>query len=154
MRKAVLLLAVLVLAGSLWAADPIIGTWKLNAAKSKFPPTDKAPKEQTEVYRIVDGNKIELTLSGIEADGSRFSQTFIWPQQGGAVTLKPSWPDAPSYIEPKIDGEFYVVAMKNGKQVGIRHKAISRDGKTMRQTFTGIDEKDKLIEGLWFYDKQ
>jgi hypothetical protein len=36
MRKAMLLLAVFGLAGSLWAADPIIGTWKLNIAKSKF----------------------------------------------------------------------------------------------------------------------
>jgi hypothetical protein len=35
MRKAMLLLVVLGLAGSLWAADPLIGTWKL----ATFPAT-------------------------------------------------------------------------------------------------------------------
>ena len=36
MGRALLLLAVVGLAGSLLAADPIIGTWKLNISKSKF----------------------------------------------------------------------------------------------------------------------
>jgi hypothetical protein len=32
MRKAMLLLAVLGFVGLLWAADPFVGTWKLNIA--------------------------------------------------------------------------------------------------------------------------
>jgi len=33
-RKTIMLLAALGLAGALWAADPIIGTWKMNSLKS------------------------------------------------------------------------------------------------------------------------
>ena len=42
MRKAMLLLAVFGLMGTLWAADPSLGTWKLNLAKSKIPASDLA----------------------------------------------------------------------------------------------------------------
>jgi hypothetical protein len=38
MRKAMMLLAVLALISSLWAADPMIGRWKLNISKSRLPP--------------------------------------------------------------------------------------------------------------------
>ena len=67
MRKAMLLLAILGLTGSLWAADPIIGTWKLNISKSKFSPivlamkNQPSPKEETEVYREVDTDWIEFS---------------------------------------------------------------------------------------------
>ena len=40
-----MLLAAVGLAASLCAVDPIIGTWKLNIAKSRFPATEKMPKE-------------------------------------------------------------------------------------------------------------
>ena len=64
MRRTMLLLGIFGLAGSLWAADPIIGTWKLNIEKSKFssakhPMLDLTdPKEQTEVYRELDSGRI------------------------------------------------------------------------------------------------
>jgi len=52
MRKAILFLTVFASSGSLWAADPIIGTWKLSIEKSQHLPSQLASiKEQTEVYR-------------------------------------------------------------------------------------------------------
>ena len=32
-----------------WAADPVLGTWELNVAKSKYNP-GPAPKSQTRIY--------------------------------------------------------------------------------------------------------
>jgi hypothetical protein len=46
MRKVMLLLVVLGLARASWAADPHVGTWKLNLARSQFNPTSSAPKSQ------------------------------------------------------------------------------------------------------------
>ena len=48
--------------------DPIIGTWKLNIAKSKFSPVllkilnETVPKEKTEIYEN-DGDEIVLTAT-------------------------------------------------------------------------------------------
>jgi hypothetical protein len=71
MRKALLLFAVLGLAGSLWAADPRVGIWKLNAAKSKFPADAQTiPKDATIVIRELDAEQLEFALAGTRRDGS------------------------------------------------------------------------------------
>jgi hypothetical protein len=51
--------------GKTTVADPIIGTWKLNVAKSSFSPVVQAAfkvaqlKERTEIYRELDGGRME-----------------------------------------------------------------------------------------------
>lgn len=156
MRKAMLLLAVLGLASLLWAADPIIGTWKLNLAKSRFAPTpagQAAIKEWTEVYQELNAGQIEFTPTIILSDGSTTSNKWTWPRQGGVVKCQPPLPEEMSYIETVIEpGNWYVTVMRDGKQVGMIHKVISKDGKTMTQTTKSTDAQGKLYENV--YDKQ
>jgi hypothetical protein len=70
-------------------SDPILGTWKLNVAKSKFSPVVQAGfkiapiKERTETYREVDGSRIERTETTTRTDGSVSGSKVIWPMQGG-----------------------------------------------------------------------
>lgn len=155
MRKAMLLVAVFGLAGTLWAADPIIGTWKMNIAKSKFPPTEKAPREQYETYRELSSGQTELTMSGVEADGSRFSSKWTWPRQGGIAKSSDPIPKEITYIEAVIEPYNYcVIVLRDGKQVGRMNKTIDKDGRTMRQTHKGFDDKGNPSERLWFYEKQ
>ena len=155
MRKTMLMLAVFGLAGSLWAADPIIGTWKLNFAKSKIPSTEKAPKEQIEIYRELNGKQIELTFSGTEADGSPISGKWMFPLEGGIATSQPPRPKDMLYVEGMIEpGNWCVIVMQGGKQIGRIHKIVAKDGKTMGQTFKGKDDKGRPFERLWFYDRQ
>ena len=93
MRKAILLFGILGLTCSLWAADPIIGTWKLNIAKSKFSSAKHPmlnltpPKEQTEIYRELDSNQVELTWKNTAADGISVTLVFTYSLKGGAVKL-------------------------------------------------------------------
>src|SRR5208283_2611278 len=47
-------------------ASPQMGTWKLNDAKSKFPP--KAAKNNTVVYEAA-GDNTKVTVDGVDADG-------------------------------------------------------------------------------------
>ena len=55
MRKVILFLVILSFPTILWAADPIIGTWKLNVEKSKGTEgMDSPAKEITYVYRETD----------------------------------------------------------------------------------------------------
>src|ERR1700752_1770453 len=48
------------------AADPLIGTWTLNVAKSKYSP-GPAPKSETRTY-VMAGEDIKATLTGVDAD--------------------------------------------------------------------------------------
>jgi hypothetical protein len=148
MRKALLLFAVLGLAGPLWAADPIIGTWKLNIAKSKFSPVllalqkQEAPKERTEVYRELDNGQIEFGIN----------RSYTWPRQGGAAKVPKDYPYA--VIEMLIaPGEWYAIFLKDGIQARVIHKIVSKDGNTMTQT-TNVVLFGQTIEEITVYDKQ
>jgi len=156
MRKVIfLLIIILFLASNLWAADLIIGTWKLNLAESKFPATEVMPKERTEVYRELDVDQMEFTATGIEANGSPISFKATWPQQGGTVDILQGGDEKTSYIETLIEpGDWYVTVMQNGKQIGVIHKTFSKDGKRMRQTYRGTDAQDNPFERLSLYDRQ
>ena len=48
-------------------ADPLLGTWELNVAKSKFN-SGPAPKSETRTY-VVAGNEIKATSKGVDANG-------------------------------------------------------------------------------------
>jgi len=83
MRKALLLLAVLGLVGTLWGADPAVGTWKFNMTKSKPAPTTEAPvKEATVVIRETGTDQLEIAFTGKRTDGSAISAKYMRPKQG------------------------------------------------------------------------
>ncbi len=154
MRKAILLLAVFGLAGSLWAADPIIGTWKLNIAKSKN--LSSLPvMVQMEIYREVNGDDIELAIRGKRADGSPLSYQIIFPRQGGQVRYPQAVEEGRSEVQLLIaPGNWTVTWMQNGRQVLLRNKTVSKDGQTMRQALKGVNAEGKPFEVLVFFDRQ
>jgi hypothetical protein len=157
MRKVIFFLIIILLSlpSTLWAADPIIGTWKLNLAESKFPATEVMPKERTEIYRELEVDLIEFIATGIEANGSPISFKATWPQQGGTVDIMQGGNEETSYIETLVEpGNWYVTVLQNGKQIGVIHKTFSKDGKKMRQTYTSTDAQGNPFERLSLYDRQ
>ena len=143
------------------AADPIIGTWKLNVAKLKFSPVLQTmtkqgpPKEHTETYREMEGGQVEFESKTIRADGSSSSSHFIWPRQGGAVKILQGGFAGLAYVETFLGpGDWYVTALQNSKQFGVRRKIVSKNGKTMRQTLAGADPEGKPFEQVEVYDRQ
>lgn len=157
MRKTLLLLAILGLASSLWAADPIIGTWKLNIAKSKIPLSQTAPKEITDVYKETADNQMELTRTGIQTDGAAIFSKWTWPREGGIAERKAPdpLPKEISYIELLLDpGSWYVTILQNGKQNTVMQKVISKNGKILRITIKSKDAQGKSEEQLHFFEKR
>jgi hypothetical protein len=157
---AITLVLVLTTAISVMAADPIIGTWKLNVAKSRFSQAVQAilkeapPKEYSEVLREVEGDQIELSGKGIQTNGQPFSFRLMWPRQGGMVTILEDVPGF-TYIETLIGpGEWYVTTLQNGKQVSIRHKVVSRDGRTKQETITVTDAQGRRFEQIELFERQ
>jgi hypothetical protein len=155
MRKALVLLAAIGLAGSLWAADPSLGTWKLNIAKSKLGASAEGQmKEGTIVVRSLGTADFELTLTGTEADGTKTSIKVVWPQQGGMLKSSDAESGASSVVTMIAPGEWYTTSMQNGKQTQLIHSSISKDGKTMHLSIKNIDAQGKAAENLSVWDKQ
>jgi hypothetical protein len=156
MRKAMLFLAVFGCVGLLWAADPSVGTWKLNLAKSKISPSAEAlPKEAMIVVRELGANEFELALSMTPANGSQISEKLTWPQKGGLLKSSAAPTQGQSSVVTMIaPGEWYTTTMQDGKQAELLHSVISKDGKTMSVTIKATDAKGKPYEELEVFDKQ
>jgi len=154
MRKLMLLAAIFGLVGMIWAADPSVGTWKLNVAKMKVAPSEKVtPKEGTIVVQELATGEFELTLARTMTDGSHPSQKMTWPQSGG--TLKGETESGISIVVTMIGpGEWYSTFLQNGKQIRVLHNVISKDGKTMQLTTKGTDAQGKPTESRSVWDKQ
>lgn len=141
------------LSGSLWAADPIIGTWKLNIEKSKLPLSISTQESRMEVYRELDSGDIELTLTTTSSDGTSEVRKLIWPAQGGIAREEDS--EGRLVIETLIaPGDWCATQMQDGKQTTVIHKVVSKDRKTMQQTFKVVPEQGVPIEGVGLYDRQ
>jgi hypothetical protein len=156
MRKIILILLLVSFPGTLWAADPIIGTWKTNLEKSSFPAEQQGIKEDINTYREIEGGLIELSIKTINPDGSLYTALWTWPKQGGfAKCLSRTLDEGVVYVQTYIEpGHWCVNIMKNGIQSARYHKVVSRDGKTMRQTLIGMDAEGRPVRIIKELERQ
>jgi hypothetical protein len=142
--------------------DPFLGTWKLNAAKSKFSPAFYAlmkqapPKEQTVVIRELGTDELEVTMTGTQTDGKPIATKSTSPRQGGALKIQQgNFPEGMTIVSTRIDpNTSYLTFMLNGKQVFVAESVVSKNGKTFQNTAKGTDPQGKPVESTGVYDKQ
>ena len=147
MRKVIfLLIIILSLPTTLWAADPIIGTWIYNKEKS-----DSSFHEETQIYKEVGKDKIELTRFGIYEEGDKFSEKYTYPRQGGVTVFEGVKVGIELLIKP---GEWYYITLEGKEKWQIIHRVISEDGKTMYHTFKRFDSQGNPDVGNVVFDRQ
>jgi len=134
------------------APDPVVGTWTLNVAKSKFNP-GPAPKSQTRTYAATaDG--ITLTLNGIAADGSPISGQSTYKYDGKDYPITGS-PNYDSLSLTRVNASTVKSKVrKAGKVVGSAKRTISAHGKVMTLWTKVTDAKGAMHDDVAVYDKQ
>jgi hypothetical protein len=145
-------LGLLALGMTLWAADPVVGTWKLNTAKSKYTP-GPAPKSATVTYEeTADG--IKRSGESVDADGKTSSFTYTAKYDGKDYPVSGS--DLYDTIAPKRINDHTTAATlkKAGKLVHAARRVVSKDGKVMTITMTGTNAKGEKVHNVAVYDKQ
>ena len=151
MRYSKLALSLLLFAGTLFAADPFVGTWKLNSAKTKYK-KGTPPKEQTVVY-TEEGSDLHVMVKGTSADGKPISNNFTVPLKGGAGKIIESAYDGIS-VKNINANERETSFSKGGKVVYTAKAKRSANGRTMAITVKGSNPFGQTVEGTHFYDKQ
>jgi hypothetical protein len=144
-------------AGSLWADDPMTGTWKLNLAKSKIAPMPPGQSVKEETLTVAEnGDKVMITLKRTRDDGSVMLLKFSTPKGGGPVEYIEGAPPAGiSEVSKKIDDRTLDMTMsRNGKVIRSNHATVSADGKTVREVVKGVDAQGKPEESLFVFDRQ
>jgi hypothetical protein len=143
--------AALVLAAGVAAADVQSGTWKMNAAKSKFAgPTPKSATLKIEC----DGNHIKVDAQGVgandQATRTQFEANFDgkdYPANGLPVGDRVS--------VKRVDANTIEVIMKKDGQALMRvTSAVSKDGKTRTSTYQGKNAQGEEIHTVVVYDRE
>jgi hypothetical protein len=134
------------------APNPIVGTWTLNLAKSKFNP-GPAPKSQTRTYaQTAQGTA--LTFNGVAADGSAVSGQSTFKYDGKDYPITGS-PDFDTLSLKRINGSTVKSTQKKaGKVVGTTTRTISAHGKVLTLSSKGTDAKGMSYDNVLVFDKQ
>jgi hypothetical protein len=175
LRSTTILAVALVLFGSHLAAqdaDPILGTWVLNVAKSTFSP-GPAPRSESRTY-IMETEQTKLTAKGAteprtyvsvrqeikatsqSVDGYGQPMTREWTiVRDGRDRPMSGDSDVDMLSLTRIDAFTSAFTQKRaGRVVSTGTQAISRDGKVMTVTTTGINAKGQTINDVAVFDKQ
>lgn len=134
-----------------FASQSLMGTWKLNEAKSKFAPG--SPKNHTVVYEAA-GDNVKVTVDGTDRDGKPTHNEWTGKFDGKdyAVTGDAT-SDMRSY--KMVDKNTLELTIKSGGKVTLTGRIVaSADGKTRTVTTMGTDAEGKKFENVAVYDKQ
>jgi hypothetical protein len=145
-------LAFWVLAGGVClAADPQMGTWKLNEGKSKITPGTL--KNTHVVYSSMFG-QMKVKSDGVGGDGKPVHIEWSGKFDGKdyPVTGDPN-SDSRSYTKVN-DRTLTTTAKKNGKVTVTGRIVVSEDGKSRTVTLNGTTPKGKKFKNVAVYDKQ
>jgi len=151
MRKPMLFLAVLGAAGLLWAADPFVGTWKMNPAKSKFS-SFVAPKSFTVTFAAQE-NGVNMVQDILEADGKVIHRSVAFKYDGKDHPVTAPDIDTVSATNPNANTIHYAFK-KGGKESYKGRAAVSKDGKTFADNGGGKDSKRQEFTYSFFMEKQ
>jgi hypothetical protein len=148
------LLAILVPTKSLTAQAPdrVIGTWKLNVAKSKYHP-GPAPKSNTVTFEAA-GNGVKVSTSGVNAQGQPTATSYTANYDGKYYPVTGSL-DYDSLALKRVNASTVRITRKKaGKVVQTATRTISKDGKTYKITTTGRNAKGQRINDVVVMEKQ
>jgi hypothetical protein len=158
MRKQILIISagiiiVLALVTAAVAADPFIGTWKMNVSKSKAQNPSMLPKSEIITNEGVD-NGLKTNYDGVDAEGKAYHVVWSGKYDGKDYPLTGD-PNRDMCSGKKIDPNVGVfVYKKAGKEVATFQCTISKDGKTSNCIGKAKDAKGQDQSVTVVYDKQ
>ena len=133
-----------------FAANPQMGTWKLNEAKSKLVP---GMGKNTTVTYAEQKDKIKITVDGVGKDGKPTHSVWIGKFDGTAYPVKGNLPYNSVAYKVVNDRTNDITAMKDGKIGWTGQITVAADGKSRTVTINGTDANGKKFKGKAVYDK-
>ena len=133
-------------------ADPIVGTWKLNPAKSVFA---GIPKVQSQT-RIYSGSapKFTLKMTTVSAAGKETTTQATYQLDGKDYPSMGNL-DFDSLAGVQLDPNTAEFTLKRaGKPVGKIRRAVSKDGRTLTINYVLTNSEGVQTSALTVFDKQ
>jgi hypothetical protein len=134
------------------APDPVVGTWTLNTAKSKFTP-GPAAKSQTRTYAET-AQGTAMTFTGVAANGSPMSGKSTFKYDGKDYKITGS-ADYDTLSLKRLNGSTVRADLKkSGKVVGTTVRTLSGHGKVLTLASKGTGATGAAFDNVMVFDKQ
>jgi hypothetical protein len=133
-----------------FGANPQMGTWKLNEGKSKLQP---GMGKNTTVTYSEQGDKIKVTVDGVDKDGKPRHAVWVGKFDGKAYKSKGNMPWDSAAYKVVNDRTNDITTMKDGKVLWTGTIEVSKDGKSRTVTVNGTDANGKKYTSKVVYDK-
>ena len=147
-------LVMLAVSVGLWAQqDPVMGTWRINLAKSKYSP-GPAPKSGTTKLAPYGKNGVKLTADGADAKGNPTHVEWSAEADGKDYPVKGN-PDSDAVSLKRIDSNTVEATNKKGGKVMTTARWVfSTDGKTRTATTKGTNAQGQAVNTVAVFDRQ
>ena len=132
------------------AANPHIGTWKLNEPKSKIPAG--MGKNNTVTY-AEQKDKMKITVDGVDKNGKPTHSVWVGKFDGKAYPVKGNPISNAVAYRTVNDRTNDITALKHGKVMWSGRITVAPNGKSRTVTINGTDANGKKFTGKAVYDK-
>jgi len=146
-------LAAVIVVPVLAQADPQVGVWKLNVAKSKYSPGPVPTSATTTIEAVGKGTKVSVDQT--MPDGSKRQWSVTADYDGKDTPVVGNNPDADTIARTRVNASTVrTVSKKGGKVTTTQTSAVSADGKTRTVTTKGVNAKGQTVNNVAIYDRQ
>ena len=140
-------------AASAQSANPAIGTWKLNVAKSKYAAGTPNKSGTTKIEAA--GAGVKITVDAVAGDGTTRHWSYTANPDGKDAPITGNCPYGDVVAMTRVDARTTRQVYKNaGKVTTTQTSTVSADGKTRTVTSKGTYSNGKAIDAVAVYDKQ
>jgi len=137
----------------MFANDSSVGTWKFNPAKSK-PANANTFKSRTDVREATPDGGVKVTRTEESKTGGSSDSGYSYKYDGKESPATGGQFDTISVKRVNANTTSWEVKKTGGKYNQTGRNVVSKDGKTLTQTFKGTDADGKPVQGTNVYDKQ
>jgi hypothetical protein len=137
-----------------FGADNTIGTWKLNAEKSKYSPAPMPVKSLTVTREASDGG-VKVTTTGEQANGTPINASYIAKYDGTEVKVTGNAPYDTISLKQVSANTLTDDRKKSGGPYHATSRIVfSNGGKTMTTTTKGTNTEGKDFTSTFVFEKQ
>jgi len=154
MKALALALALVAVPMTARAADPFVGTYKLNPAKSAT--TGGQMPAELRLTIAEDAGNLLISTSGKTATGTPISAAvLVLPKIGGKITAPQGERSYDSAVVTRNNvNTIDMRALQNGKERTRVKLALSRDGKTLTRSFTSTNAQGRAVTGTSVLERE
>lgn len=150
-RRLLFGIALCLVAAACYGADPSMGRWKLNEAKSKIP--HGMAKNKTVVYEAA-GDQVKVTIDGVDGSGKPTHNEWTGKFDGNDYPVTGSDQEDARAVKKLNDYTYSVTLKKGGLPAGTGHIVIDPDGKSRTVTIMRTGPDGKKVTSRSVYDKK